>query len=173
MNPYPNPTYNTDSNQSTPPRCSTDTAPPNRLGGALLQLCVVTGLFILNGITEGDLQGAPTSFADGMDRKSVIDYALATPSLLNTPGVKLRVTPKHDCPLRPGGKKFDHMPVTLHIPDAALWLSKDALSTPASGKPSPKLKWKDNHAQIYARTIKRDPDVNGLLNKAIHSSSME
>jgi hypothetical protein len=111
----------------------------------------VTGLIILNGRTEGDLQGAPTFFADGMDRKSVIDYALATPSLLNTPGVKLRVTPKHDCPLRPGGKKFDHMPVTLHIPDAALWLSKDAISTPAAGKPSPKVKWKDNHAQIYAR----------------------
>jgi hypothetical protein len=45
----------TDSNQSIPPSCSTDTAPPNRLGGALLQLCAVTGLIILNGRTEGDL----------------------------------------------------------------------------------------------------------------------
>ncbi len=89
------------------------------MGGALLQICVVTGLIILNGRTEGDLQGAPTFFADGMDRKPVIDYALAPPSLLNTPGVKLRVIPKHDCPLRPGGKKFDHMHVTLHIPDVA------------------------------------------------------
>jgi hypothetical protein len=108
-----------------------------------------------------------------MDGKSVIDYALATPSLLNTPGVKLRVTPKHDCHLRPGGKKFDHMPITLHIPDVALRPCKDAISTPAAGKPSPKLKWKDNCAQIYARTINRDPDVNRLLGNAIHSSSME
>eukprot|EP00798_Chlamydomonas_sp_ICE-L_P028679 gene28679-biopygen32588 len=166
-------TSSTAPNQTIQPRCSMDTAPPNRLGGALLQLCVVTGLIILNGRTEGDMQGAHTFFADGMDKKSVIDYALAAPSLLNTPGVKFSVAPKHDCPLRPGGGKFDHMPITLNIPDAALRPSQGTISTPAGGKPSPKLKWKDNYVQMYAHTIKRDPDVNRLLDNALHSSSME
>ncbi len=150
-----------------------DTARPNRLGVELLRLCVVTGLIILNGRTEGDLEGAPTFFADGMDRKSVIDHALATPSLVNTPGVKFRVTPVHDCPLRPGGKKFDHMPITLHIPDAFCRPSMDADRTHVAGKPSPKLKWKDSYAQSYACTIKHDPDIKRLLGSALHSSSME
>ena len=49
-------------NQSIPLRCSMDTARPNRLGVELLQLCVVTGLIILNGRTEGDLEVRCTYF---------------------------------------------------------------------------------------------------------------
>ena len=53
-----------DPTKNVPPRRSTDTVPPNRLGEALLQLCVSSGLVIIKGTTTGDMHGATTFFAD-------------------------------------------------------------------------------------------------------------
>ena len=148
------------------PRCSTDTAPPNRLGEALLHLCVVSGLIIMNGRTHGDMHGATTFYADGMDRKSVIDYVLASPDILNSPGVSLLVTPKHDCPLRPGGKKFDHMPITTCIPAAYFGQVKDMPTIHTAGTPTSKHTWRDAYSQKYMSVMKSDPEVKRLLKGA-------
>lgn len=99
----------------TPPRNNKDTTTPNRLGRKLLNICHRTGLIITNGRFKGDTMGDFTFHADGRQASSVIDYFIASPSILDDPNKSLRVTTHEQCPRRPGGKSFDHMFLTLRL----------------------------------------------------------
>jgi hypothetical protein len=74
-------------------------------GRALLHLCQATGVLIANGRVQGDLQGSPTCFSGPTG--SVIDYFLASPSLL-TQAAELRVLP-------PVPEYQQHRPLELRL----------------------------------------------------------
>eukprot|EP00775_Hariotina_reticulata_P009475 gene9475-biopygen11351 len=63
-----------------PPRCNQDSARPDQFGRALVQLCVSTGCFLLNGRASGD-QGGACTYASRGQPCSVIDYGLVSPRL--------------------------------------------------------------------------------------------
>ena len=119
------------------------------------------------------MHGATTFFADGMDRKSVIDYVLASPDLIHCPGVDLTVTPQHLGPLRPRGKKFDHMPITLRIPNTYLSPDQDCGNTHDLGNLIQKRIWHDKHSHKYSSIIKNDPEIKRLLKCAVDGLFME
>jgi hypothetical protein len=65
---------------------------------------------------------------------------------LHSPGVDLNVTPQHMCPLRPGGEKFDHMPITLCIPSTYLGLDTDYGNILDLGTLAQKHTWREKNA---------------------------
>lgn len=74
-----------------PPRVSSCNLPLCPQGSALLTFCAATGLRIMNGRVEGDMQGSPTCFTG--DRPTLIDYYVASADLLAR-AQRLRVLPR-------------------------------------------------------------------------------
>ena len=96
----------------------------NAMGRDLLQMCKTSGLVILNGRLPGDEEGTWT-FHGSRRRRSVIDYAIASPQLAFTAqggvlrGARLHMLRHPErLPLRPGAADdgtFDHMPVGVRF----------------------------------------------------------
>ena len=114
----------------------------NSSGRELIDLCTTTGLVILNGRTQGDLEGrftfdSRTSWYTGTDistGKSVVDYFMASQGLMTmthkrSPGPHLQVS--HNPAF---GLASDHFPITL-----------DTLSIqPMDPTPVPPVGWSMN-----------------------------
>ena len=142
----------------------------NAMGRHLLHMCKSRGLVILNGRLPGDEEGTWT-FHGSRGRRSVIDYAIASPELAFTArgsvlrGARLHMSRRPELlPLRPGvadDGTFDHMPVGVrfriphtqtprHMPNAteatpsARWVWRDELRddyVAALGEPHVRLQW--------------------------------
>ena len=107
--------------QHIPMRQNQDQGACNALGQRLLQLCREQSMIILNGRLPGDQHGSYTFHADGRQGRSAIDYCIASPELVFMPDgvVKcdsfMHVWQRDECPKRPDGGNFDHVPVLLAV----------------------------------------------------------
>ena len=122
----------------------------------------------MNGRIQGDMEGNFTFHALGQNRKSVIDYFIASPSFLTYPEASLIVTPPNECPNRPGGKPFDHMPITLTIPyvSNSLMREQDSRVESSIGAPAPRIRWPNHSEEAYSDIMALDTDISKLLSQA-------
>jgi hypothetical protein len=143
--------------QRIPARCNADPV-VSSMGRRILQLCSDHGLVILNGRVPGDLTGSCTYYADGRIGQSAIDLCIATPGLAFTlsgevkPGVHFQVQDPKSLPRRSHGGKFDHVPITLVLPDGPKSMQKKETSRVAST-----FKWRSEIQSCYVAALRAGP----------------
>jgi hypothetical protein len=145
----------------------------NEHGRQLIDMCHDLGLLILNGRMPGDPQGEFTYFRGGSneDCHSAIDYYVASPGLVFTNGVVheasyLSVMCNEHVPLRAGGKRFDHLPVSLTLATVCQDPGKKSEGKKSGSKKrdgSVVYKWNKANMDAYNDILMGDVIVNSYL----------
>lgn len=169
---------------AVPKRQSRDNIYDPEMGGRLIRMCRDQNLVILNGRLPGDTHGAFTFFADGREGRSVVDYIISTPGLAFQPtgrahaGVKMEILRQEECPKRPGGGNFDHVPVTLTIQHRTnAKPSKVRTRTQEADVSHTTYRWDKSYMEPYSRIVQDDREVQaflqGLSNRALNIDQVE
>ena len=146
-------------------RCSQDTV-VNNYGRLLLNVCTAFGLYILNGVCNGDTQGHLTYIADS--GSSVNDYFMLSDDFFAFvyPYCMMYVSERSES---------DHMPLELYIEMPRGKTGKDQLED--NCQPNERFIWKQDHAQQFIDLVNSeesqeklkhatdliDVDMNGAL----------
>ena len=143
----------------------------NKHGQMLLDVCREQGIVVLNGRLPGDEQGCYTYYFHGVGGgpRSLIDYFVSTPGLTFQAsgavrgGSGLRVHSLDSMPLRPGGGKYDHLPVTLTFTIDTSVVPVVAGRVKSGGRAEVSFKWNVDHRDKYVDILLGDPEVTVSL----------
>ena len=141
-----------------PPRASMD-AGVNSFGHKLIDLCIASGLRILNGRLPGDTSGACTFYSKSNEGSSLIDYFLTHPKLVfDTNGLPLPETSLCVHQHSDFTTVSDHLPVSLTLPHGTI---PEPLEQPPHKRWSRRKQrnkrmrwvWQDQHATAYSTDL--------------------